>query len=165
MTPSTVSKATDMALNAPSKTGARILQKPSQIFLIAEVISSKEMPRAESRSLIPSTKFDTVVLIFFHVPRIASRKLSFVFQRCTKAATRTAITATTASTGADMPPSAAPNLPRSPVPLDTAIFSLPNPFARLTNPFIALPVVDISLPRMIRNGPIAATIAAILTID
>ena len=88
---------------------------------------------------------------------MASRKPSLVFHKCRKAAVSDAITATTATTGAEMPPKAAPSLPNSPVPPCTAILSLLKPFASCTKPFIAVPIFDIAVPKITRKGPSAAT--------
>ena len=161
MTPSTVSRTEAITLKAPSNTGARSSQKPFQIFLMVSTMSPKSMPRAESLSRMPSTKFDTASLIRCQVPRIASRNLSFVFHRCTKAATRMAITATTASTGAEMPPRAAPSFPMIPVPALMAVFILPTAPASFTKPCMATPILEMVVPMITRSGAIAATKSAI----
>ena len=117
----------------------------------------KLKPRAFSRSTIPWQKVLTVSLMVFQVPMMASRNPSLVFHKCRKAATSVPMTATTATTGAEIPPMAAPSFPNSPVPPCTATFSLLKPFASCTNPFIAVPILAIVVPRITRNGPSAAT--------
>ena len=71
------------------------------------------------------------------------------------------ITATTASTGPATAPSALP----SPVmePLLPAIFtpSLAMPFVSPEKPFMAVPTVEVTLPKRMSMGPMAATTAAI----
>ena len=146
-----------MALKAPSKIGASTAHRPFQMALIVSAMSEKLMPRAASRSRRPSTKFDTVVFIFSHVPRMASRKPSLVFHRCTKAATRTAITATTARTGAETPPMAAPSFPKIPVPALAAALILLNAPASFTKPCMATPTLEMTVPMITRSGPMAAT--------
>ena len=156
-TPSTVSRIVAIMLNAPSNIGARIVHKPSHTVLINAAISEKLIPRAESRSLTPSTNPLTAVLILSHVLMIASRNPSLVFHKCTNAATRTAITATTARTGAETPPRAAPSFPMIPWAPETAVFSFPKAPASFTKPCMAIPIFEIHVPRITRNGPRAAT--------
>ena len=109
-----------------------MLHSPSHMVFISWAISVKLIPRAASLSRTPSMNLETVPLIFSQVPMIASRNPSLVFQRCTKAATRTAITATMATTGAEIPLMAADSFPAIPVPLDIASFSFPMPLASAT---------------------------------
>ena len=162
-TPSTVSRITEMVFHTPSNTGASTSQKPFQIAFRVSVISEKLMPRSANRSLIPSMKAEILALIFSQVAMIASRNPSFVFHRCTNAAARAATAAMTAMTGADMPPNAAPSFPNSPEAPDTAVPSFCAPAASLTNPCMAIPTLEITVPMITSNGPTAATTAAMVT--
>ena len=78
------------------------------------------------------------------------------------AATSVPITATTAMTGAEMPPRAAPSFPNSPLALPTRVESSRMPLASELKPFNAVPAVDMVLPSTISSGPMAAARAATL---
>ena len=156
ITSSTVESVSDINLNAPSNTGASRLQKPSHTAFSTSVMLLNSKPREFSRSTMPWQKLLTVSLICVHVAMMFSRKPSFVFHRCAKAAASTAITATIASTGALIPPMAAPSFPKIPVPLFTATISFLIPLAALAYAFMLFPTVDITVPRITRKGPRAA---------
>ena len=159
-TSSTVPRTVEMILNAASNTGARSSQKPFQIFFSVFTTAVKSILRAASLSLIPSTNACTFLTIPSQIAVMAFLNSSLVSHRCLNAATKTATTAITASTG----PATAPSALASPVtePLLPAIFTprLAIPLAREEKPFIAVPTVEIVFPRMIRNGPMAAATAA-----
>ena len=93
---------------------------------------------------------------------MAVRNSSLVFQRCIKAAISVPITATTAMTGAEIPPRAAPSLPNSPVAPPTRVDSNRMPLASELKPFNAVPTVVMVLPSTMSSGPMAATRAATL---
>ena len=82
-------------------------------------------------------------------------KSSLVFQRCTKAATSTAITATTATTGAEILPIAAPRV-------ENAVFAPAIVVGIFEMNVIMFPIEEIVLPITISNGPKAAAINPIL---
>ena len=82
-------------------------------------------------------------------------KSSLVFQRCTKAATSTAITATTATTGAEILPIAAPRV-------ENAVFAPAIIVGIFETNVIMLPIEEIVLPITIKSGPKAAAINPIL---
>ncbi len=112
ITSSTVERTVAIAWNAPSRTGASREQKPFHTAESTSVISLKLKPSAFSLSTILWQKVLAVSLMVFHVLMMASRNPSLVFHKCRKAATSVPITATTATTGAEMPPIAAPSFPK-----------------------------------------------------
>ena len=73
------------------------------------------------------------------------------------------MTATTAMTGAEIPPSAAPSFPNRPDALLTFEARLATPFARDVKPLSAKPVLEMTVPSINSSGPMAATTAPILT--
>ena len=91
--------------------------------------------------------------MLFQISVILLRKSSFVFHRWIKAATRTAITATTAPIGLVSAAKAFFSVPPRP---PTFFMTL----AMDAKPFIAEPTVEIVLPSTTRSGPIAAARAA-----
>lgn len=99
---STVLKMLLISAKAPSKIGARKLQKPSQMAFMTSVILWKLNPRAFNLSTIPWQNPCTAETIPFQIFVIATRNASFVSHRCLKAATNTAITPTMIRTGADI---------------------------------------------------------------
>ena len=161
-TPSTVSSTFSMISNTAIKTGASRLQKPSHILPMAAVMSSKLMPRFARRSLIPSTNPENTDLIFSQIAITFSRNSSFVFHRCTKAATSTATAAMTRPMGEVRKPMAFPSTPL--IPPSPCIFvpRVMMPFPRLAKPDIAEPTVDMTFPSINSSGPIAATSASTL---
>ena len=122
----------------------------------------KSKPRALSRWVSWSQKPRTFSTIPFQMLVMAVRNSSLVFQRCMKAATSVPMTATTAITGAETPPSAAPSLPNSPVAPPTRVESSRMPFASELNPRRAVPTVDMVFPSTMSSGPMAAARAATL---
>ena len=82
---------------------------------------------------------------------------SLVFHKFANAAIRTPITATTATTGAEIPLIAA-------LTAVNALLAFAIAPGILPNVVIILPTLDVSLPSTISTGPIAAAIAAHLTI-
>lgn len=125
-------------------------------------MSLKSKPRALSRWVSWSQKPRTFSTIPFQMLVMAVRNSSLVFQRCIKAATSVPMTATTAMTGAEMPPRAAPSLPNSPVTPPTRVESSRMPLASELNPRRAVPTVDMVFPSTISSGPMAAARAATL---
>ena len=115
-------------------------------------------PRAFSLSTMPWQKAWILLTIPFQMAVMAFRNSSLVSHRCLNAATRTAMTAITASTGAEMPPRAAPSLPKIPVPALTATPSFFTPVASFTKPCIATPTLEMTVPRITSSGPRAAMI-------
>ena len=125
-------------------------------------MSLKSKPRALSRWVSWSQKLRTFSTMPFQMLVIAVRNSSLVFQRCMNAATSVPMTATTAMTGAEMPPSAAPSLPNSPLALPTRVDSSRMPLASELNLRRAVPTVDMVLPSTMSSGPMAAARAATL---
>ncbi len=116
----TVERTVATAEKAPSNMGARRLQNSVHIFFIPSTTSPKPLkliPSADSLSFMQSAKSVKVFFMLFHMAVTFSLNSSFVFQRVTKAATSVPITATTATTGADIPPIAVTSLPMVPVPV------------------------------------------------
>ena len=143
-------------MKTPSNHGARISHRPCHIDFTKSPKSSKLKPKALSLSTIPEVRFSKIDLIFSQISVILFRKSSFVFQRCTNAATSTAIAATTATTGAEIPPIAA-------LTAENAAFA----FVRIAGIPDAncnsVPTVEMVLPTTIKRGPRAAATTAILT--
>ena len=128
------------------------------------VMSLKSKPRPLMRWISWSQKPFTLETMSFQMPVMAVRNSSFVFQRFINAATSVPMTATTATTGPDKPPSAAPSFPNTPLALPTWVMSNRVPFARELKPRSAVPTVEIVLPRTISSGPMEAASSAILMI-
>ena len=82
-------------------------------------------------------------------------KFSLVFHKCTKAATSVAIIATTATTGAEIPPIAAPSV-------ENAVLAPAIIVGIFEMNVIMLPIEEIVLPTTIKRGPKAAAINPIL---
>ena len=124
----------------------------------------KSNPRLFSFAVISCAKAENVALMPFQISVIAVRNSSFVFQRFINAATSVPMTATAATTGAEMPPKAAPSFPNNPDALPTFDASADTPFANDEKPFSAAPVFEITVPKITSSGPIAVTTAPIFTI-
>ena len=129
------------------------MQKPSQTAFSTSVIFLKSKPRAFRRSVIPWANAWNFAFRPSQIAVTLLRKSSLVFQRCTKAATRTAITATTAPIGLVSAAKAFLSTPPNP---PTFFIT----FATEAKPFMAEPTVDTVLPSTTRSGPIAAARAA-----
>ena len=123
----------------------------------------KSKPRLFSLSVISWAKAAKVALMPSQMAVMAVRNSSLVLQRVINAATSVPMTATTAMTGAEIPPSAAPSFPNSPDALPTFEARLATPFAREVKPLSAVPVLEMTVPSISSSGPMAATTAAILT--
>ena len=89
--------------------------------------------------------------------RMLFLKSSLVFHRFTKAATNTATIAITATTGAEIPPMAAPRV-------ENAVFAPAIIVGTLLIKVIRLPTEDMTLPITTNKGPIAAATRATFTI-
>ena len=157
ITPNAVSNTDAIALNAPSITGANRLQNPSHTAFIAEVMSLKDIPNAESRSLIPSVNVANAFLIRSHIFVTAFRKSSFVFHSVTITAASAVIAAIAIPTGDAINFSAFVSSPVAfcaipALPPANTNFSAKNPIACDT-----FAVNVISLPTPINNGAMAAT--------
>lgn len=161
----TTLSVSEISWNAPVNTGASTLQNPFQIAFSTSVMFWKSKPKALIFSTISWQKPCTVVTIPFQISVMAVRNPSLVFHRFMKAATRTPITATTAMTGAEIPPRAAPSFPKMPLAPEMLVIRSLAPWASFTNPCIEEPVTEMIFPRIKRNGPRAATTRPILTIS
>ena len=124
------------------------------------VIFLKSKPRALSRSVIPWAKAWNLALIPSQIAMILLRNSSLFFQRFTKAATRTAITATTASTVPDTQPRATFSALKTPPDFFTALVTFSTPLPSWANPFMAVPTLVTTVPSTTSSGPIAAAKAA-----
>ena len=114
------------------------------------------------RSVMPDAKFEKASLMLFHVPIMESLKPSEVFHRCTKAATSVPMMATTATTGAEMPPMAAPILLMRPDMPPILTMKPVTAFPTLEKVVISDPIDEVSLPITISAGPKAAIKSPIL---
>ena len=84
------------------------------------------------------------------------RKSSEVFHKCTKAATSVPTTATTATTGAEIPPMAAPSLVKIPEMPPTSVIKVDTALPTVENVVIMPPTDEMTLPMRSRAGPNAA---------
>ena len=108
-------------------------------------------------STIPEVSLSNVAFISSHIESMLFLKPSLVFHRCTNAAMSTAITATTATTGADIPPIAAPRV-------EKAVLAPAIIVGTLLIKDIKPPTDDMTFPITTNKGPIAAAARAIFTI-
>ena len=157
ITPRTASRILAICVNTPSKTGARKLQSPFQIADTTSLKFWKSNPNAFSLSVMPCAKPLNTDLILSQMAIMLFLKSSLVLHRCTKAATSTARIATTATTGAEIPPIAAPTFPITPdkpPALETRLVILS---PSLLNVCMATPTLDITVPSITRKGPKVAT--------
>ena len=161
----TTLSVSEISWNAPVNTGASTLQNPFQMAFSTSVMFWKSKPRELIFSTISWQKPWTVDTIPFQISVMAVRSPSFVFHKVIKAAVSVPMTATTAITGAEMPPRAAPSFPKMPLAPEMLVTRSLAPWASFTNPCIAEPVTEIIFPRIKRNGPRAATTSPILTIS
>ena len=161
----TTLRVSAISWNAPVNTGARREQNPFQMAFSISVMFWKSKPRALTFSTISWQKPWTVDTISFQISVMAARNPSLVFHRVIKAAVSVPMTATTAMTGAEMPPRAAPSFPKTPLAPEMLVIRSLAPWASFTNPCIAEPVTEMIFPRIKRNGPRAATTRPILTIS
>lgn len=157
ITPRTPSRILAICVNTPSNTGARKLHNAFQMADTTSLKFWKSKPNALSLSVMPFANPLKISLMRFQIAIILSRNSSFVFHRWIKAATNVPIIATTATTGAEMPPIAAPTFPITPdsppaLEIRLVIFK-PN----LLNACMATPTFDMTVPRITSTGPSAAT--------
>ena len=120
----------------------------------------KSKPSAFSRSVIPWAKAWNFALIPSQIAITLFRNSSLFFHRFTKAATRTAITATTAMTVPDTPPRATFSALNTPPAFFTAEPTFRMPLPSLAKAFMPVPTVDIVFPSTTSSGPMAAASAA-----
>src|SRR5699024_3742569 len=142
----TTLSVTEISWNAPVNTGASTLQNPFQMAFSTSVMFWKSKPRALIFSTISWQKPWTVATIPFQISVMAVRNPSLVFHRVIKAAVSVPRTATTAMTGAEMPPRAAPSFPKMPLAPEMLVTRSLAPWASFTNPCMVEPVTEIISP-------------------
>ena len=163
ITPSTASRIFAICVKTPSNTGARKLQSPFQMADTTSLKFWKSNPKAFSLSVMPCAKPLNTDLILSQIAIMLFLKSSLVLHRCTKAATSVPITATTATTGAEIPPMAAPTFPMMPDTPPALLIRLVSLSPSLLNACMATPTLDITVPSITRNGPNAAMKSPIFT--
>ena len=159
-TSSTVPNIVEITWNAPSNTGASTSQNLFHTALMTSVMSLKEKPRAFSRCTMPSEKALNFAFSPSQMAVTLLRNSSLFFHRFTKAATRTAMTATTASTVPDTPPRATFSALNTPPLFFTKLVTFRMPLPNLAKPFIAVPTFVTTVPSTTSSGPMAAARAA-----